>query len=289
MAVEAAQQASLALFKPVTPLCGSDRALGRGVAATCARSDSAGLVCLSTSDTASINASLANVTAVSLQQLRMARVRRGLLSASAVIEAELQQSGVHYRAALVTTTYRPDVAWAPRHLSRALKCLKAWARRRRIWIKYVWRLEFTRRGIPHYHVVVWLPRGHTMPLWDRQGWWSHGMSNATWARRPIGYLAKYASKAADWPPGTDGTRGARWFGVGGLSVSGRLRALWRSSPQWVQERWPEGDPLKRLSGSWWRLGTFVELRSPWSATPVAGGWAFRWRGWSTDDVRFLGA
>jgi hypothetical protein len=195
---------------------------------------------------------------------------------------------VRYRAALVTTTYRPNAAWGARHLTASLKCLREWARRRGIWVRYVWRLEFGGlHGRPHYHIVVWLPKGNTMPLWDRQGWWPHGMTNAVWARRPVGYIAKYASKAADWPPGTGGTVGARWFGVGGLSLQGRMRALWRSAPQWIRERWPQGDPLKRLSGSWWRFGSFIELRSPWAAVPVGGNFAFRWRGWGPDDIRFV--
>jgi hypothetical protein len=196
---------------------------------------------------------------------------------------------VRYRAALVTTTYRPDVAWGARHLTASLKCLREWARRRGIWVKYVGRLEFTRAGVPHYHIVVWLPRGHTMPMWDKQGWWRHGMTNAVWARRPVGYLAKYASKAADFPPGTHGTKGARWFVAGGLSLRGRLRALWRAAPRWIRERWPEGDPLKRLSGSWWRLGSFVDLRSPWRAVLEGDGVAFEWRGWGADDIRFVRA
>ena len=251
-----------------------------------------GLVGLSTGDTgcASSSSLLSPATAgvvLSVGDLRMARVRRGLLSAADVIQEELQAAGVGYRAALVTATYRPGVAWGPRHVAAALKCLREWARRRRTWVKYVWRLEFTRRGVPHYHVVVWLPRGRTMPRWDKRGWWPHGMTNAVWARRPVGYLAKYAAKAADWPPGTRGTHGARWFGVGGLSLRGRLRALWRGAPAWVRERWPEGEPLKRLSGSWWRLGSFVELRSPWALEVVGDGCAFRWRGWTPDDVRFV--
>jgi hypothetical protein len=246
-----------------------------------------GLVSLSTCDT---GYSCSSLFASSARDLRMGRVRRGLLSAAAVIEEELQASGVLYRAALVTTTYRPDAPWGPRHLTASLKCLREWARRRRVWVRYVWRLEFGERsGRPHYHAVVWLPRGITMPLWDRQGWWPHGMTNAVWARRPVGYIAKYAAKEAEWPVGTGGTAGARWFGVGGLSLQGRLRALWRSAPLWVRERWPEGDPLRRLSGTWWRLGAFVELRSPWAAIPVGGGFAFRWRGWSVDDIRFVGA
>jgi len=222
---------------------------------------------------------------VPLADLRMQRVRRGLLSAAAVIEEQLQSHGVRYRAAMVTTTYRNGVSWSPLHLTVSLRALKEWARRRGIWVKYVWRLEFTQRGVPHYHVLVWLPRGRTMPLWDKRGWWPHGMTNAQWAQRPVGYMAKYAAKGADWPPGTAATRGARWFGAGGLGAEGRLRALWRCAPRWLRDCWPQGEPLKRLASSWWRLGTFCELRSPWAAELVGDGVRFTWRGWPPDSVR----
>jgi hypothetical protein len=245
---------------------------------------SSGLVCLSTSDTGDI---VVGRPVVSINELRMARVRRGLLSAASVIEEELQESGVRYRAALVTCTYRPGVTWEPRQITATLKCLREWARRRGIWVRTLWRFEFGERtGRPHYHVVVWLPRGITMPMWDRQGWWPHGMTNAVWARRPVPYLAKYAAKASAvvW---AGNTRGARWFGVAGLSVAGRLRALWRSAPRWVRERWPEGDPLKRLGSSWWRFGTFVELRSPYRCREACGGvLEFAWVGWTAGDIRF---
>lgn len=246
---------------------------------------SAGLVHSSTSDTGHAAPS----SSVSIADLRMARVRRGVLSAASVIQEELEDDGVRCQAVMVTTTYRPDAAWGARHLTASLKCLREWARRRRIWIKYVSRLEFTQRGVPHYHVLVWFPVGELMPMWDKQGWWLHGMTRTTAvSRSAVGYLAKYASKACDWPPGTSGTRGARWYGVGGLSVQGRLRALWRAAPKWVRDRVEEGEPLKRLTGSWWRLGAW-EIRSPWRCVPQAGGCvAFEWRGWDCDSVRLAG-
>jgi len=239
---------------------------------------SAGLVPLGTSDKGE--------RVVTLSDLRMKRVRRGLLEAAAYVEGELQSAGTRYRAAMVTTTYAPGRSWSPRHLSAALKSLREWARNRRIWVKYVWRLEFTRAGVPHYHVVVWLPRGWVMPMWDRQGWWPHGMTNAKWARSPVGYLAKYASKETDWPPGTGDTRGARWFGAGGLGAEGRLRVLWRCAPLWLRELWAEGEPLRKLSGSWWRLGCFAEVRSPWRADLDGNALRLRFVGWTAADVRF---
>ena len=54
---------------------------------------------------------------------------------------------------MVTLTYRDDVDWSPRQVSNYLKCVREWARRKGIFIHYVWVLELTKRGRPHYHVL----------------------------------------------------------------------------------------------------------------------------------------
>ena len=79
---------------------------------------------------------------------------------------------------MVTLTYREDVEWSPRQVSGYLKCVREWARRKDIFIHYVWVLELTKRGRPHYHVLFWLPKGVSMPKADKQGWWKHGMTRS---------------------------------------------------------------------------------------------------------------
>jgi hypothetical protein len=241
-------------------------------------SGSAGLVSLSTSGTA------LGAHTLSLGDLRIGRVRRGLLSGAQVVEEDLQNRAVRYRAAMITLTYRPGVGWSPRHLSAAVSGARKYCARRGWWFRYCWRLEFHASGRPHYHVVCWLPKGVTLPMFDRQGWWPHGMTNAVWARRPVGYLAKYASKATDWPPGTCGTRGARWFGFGGLSLRLRLRARWRAAPAWIRALGWEDDVTLGREGSRWRVGPWL-MRSPWRVLEVAGGLLqFEWRGWDESSA-----
>ena len=79
---------------------------------------------------------------------------------------------------MVTLTYRDDVDWSPRQVSNYLKCVREWARRKAIFLHYVWVLELTKRGRPHYHVLFWLPKGVSMPKADKQGWWKHGMTRS---------------------------------------------------------------------------------------------------------------
>ena len=63
----------------------------------------------------------------------------------------------------------------------------------KLFLHYVWVLELTKRGRPHYHVLFWLPKGVSMPKADKQGWWKHGMTRSG-GHSPVGYLCKYTSK-----------------------------------------------------------------------------------------------
>ena len=132
------------------------------------------------------------------EYLRLKRLQKSVRISAQVIQETLQQSRVKYKAHMVTLTYRDDVEWSPRQVSNYLKCVREWARRKGIFLHYVWVLELTKRGRPHYHVLFWLPRGISMPKADKQGWWRHGMTNTVPARSPVGYLCKYTSKGIDF-------------------------------------------------------------------------------------------
>lgn len=69
---------------------------------------------------------------VTLKELRMGRVRGRLLSSASVIEDELRlrACGTVPRSSL--RLINRDGAWGPRQNTGALKCVKEWARRRRI-------------------------------------------------------------------------------------------------------------------------------------------------------------
>jgi len=136
-------------------------------------SDSAGLastelVCIGTSTTLSVDS----------QASRIRLMRRGVFTTARVLEETFQREGNLYRKAFITLTYREGVAWSPRHVTDTLQCYDAWARRRAIRLVYVRVAELQQRGAIHYHIFIWLPRGLTPPMPDKQGWWKHGSSNA---------------------------------------------------------------------------------------------------------------
>lgn len=207
-------------------------------------------------------------------------MQRSVRTAAELHADETQRGGFRCKAAMVTLTYAPEIAWEPRHVTGLLKAVRQYLARRGHACRFVWVLELTQAGRPHYHVLFWLPRGLSLPKPDRQGWWPHGSTRIEWARSPVGYLCKYASKGCEE---CQLPKGARLCGLGGLSAEGRRVRSWRLCPAWVREvfgvddrpiRAPGGGWLSRLTGDWepprWRL---VARAPDWSwlrFAPVCG-------------------
>ena len=210
---------------------------------------------------------------------RVRRMRRGVAVKARLIEEHLQSRSIRYRAALVTLTYRPGVSWSANHVKSLVASYRKWCARRSVDFRYVWTVETTLAGVPHYHMIFWLPRGLTPPKPDKQGWWPHGMTNVKWARSPVGYISKYASKgfAAPLP------FGCRIWGGGGLDREGNRLSRWLMAPMWLKKFVPEGHEIRKLVGGWWRdLTARIEYRSPWDFDLSMG--TLRWRGWGVDDI-----
>lgn len=175
-------------------------------------------------------------------QRRLSRMRRGVIAGGELHRDEVPHSSI---VLMITLTYRPDVEWRREHIS---SCIAHWRAELGGKLRYVWVLELTKAGRPHYHVVVWLPAGKRLQMADRSGAWPHGMTRTEVARNPVGYLVKYATK------GTDGQklpRGARLFGVGGLSPAARIARAWRMLPRYQRVRCEPEDRVRRRRGGGW--------------------------------------
>lgn len=217
-------------------------------------------------------------------QARLNKMRRAVFGTAKAIAECLQDGGTRYRAALITLTYAPGEGWEAKDVSRVCNHYRMWAKRRGIRVSGVWVLELTRAGVPHYHLLLFIPRGYTPPLPDKQGWWRKGMTNAKWARSPVGYIAKYASKGTigDLP------RGARLHGHVGLTAKMLALRSWEIAPAWLRGFCERGNRLMK-KGSWWRnCASNIEYRSPWVLDGFRDGYVgIRWVGWGLEDVRFM--
>jgi hypothetical protein len=212
-------------------------------------------------------------------------MRRGVISSSRIHQDELQQGGQRYRAAFVTLTYRPGNEPQPRHLSTFQTHVRNWLARRGALLRDVWVAELQERGAVHFHVLIFLPRGLTLPKPDKQGWWPHGFSNCKWVRRPVGYMVKYATKTRSkgaLPPGQ------RLWGYAGLRGTGRDHLRWWLAPQWLRGMVVPGDVLRRV-GRWWENHTTgIAYRSPYELLDRVGDrLVFAPPEWTEDHVRFL--
>lgn len=179
---------------------------------------------------------------------------------------EASPDGCPFGRAFITFTYLPDVEWKPRHLTECLKRMRQWLIRRGVKPRYIWVAEQYKSGRVHYHAIVWLPRGLTMPKPDKQGWWPHGFTNVQWARKGIGYLVKYATKTARSP--TPFPRGCRLHDIGGLSGTGRIHRSWWMLPKYQRERCEPSDRVSRARGGGWKSHTTGEL---WPAAQISSG------------------
>ena len=239
-----------------------------------------GLVSLATKDTC---------ISLCAESRRLSRMRRGVISAARLVQEEMQDGGHRYRVAFVTVTYRPAETWSPGDIRALVKHYRHWGQRRNAQLRIVWVAEVhsgygENRGRLHYHLVIFVPRGLTPPMPDKQGWWRKGMSNCKWAHRPIGYLAKYASKGQR---GLALPVGARLWGVSGLGSVVRTKLVFALAPKWLQDMCEPGEVVKRLPHGWWRnCTTGWEYRTPWEFDWGPHGPIARWRGWTEGDVAY---
>ena len=213
----------------------------------------AGLVTTGTSDTALVPqrgfSFSRTITEKEQREKRLRRMKQNVITSARLNVEEATAGGFRGRWAMVTATYREDVRWVALQLTELLKCIRAYAARCGFRLRYTWVLELTKRGRPHYHLLVWLPKGRTLPKPDKQGWWKYGMTKIEWARNAVGYLAKYASKGDDYDLRTL-PAGARLSGFGGLNKSSRIELRWWKLPTWVREVFTEISDVGRTKGGY---------------------------------------
>ena len=233
---------------------------------------------------------------------RQKQLRRAVTVAAFHLGEHLQQGGFRYRAAMITATYREDGEWEPRDISKLVDRYQQWGKARGFKVPLVWVAELTKAGRVHYHLILWLPRGETPPKPDAQGWWTKGMTNCVWARSPVGYLAKYASKGGD---ASQFPKGLRMHGRAGFPLAVRLRVVYALAPMWLKQFVPaehgvervswemsQGSgrsPSKRVSISgWWRdLVTHIEYKTPYTCKFIPGeGVLLERHAWTEDHLRF---
>lgn len=181
---------------------------------------------------------------------RLARLRRavGFAARGHLVSEKGRRSD---QCLMVTLTYAGDNSdWNPKHVSAFMDHVRKWCGRKGIACRYVWVAELQKRGVIHYHVALWVPRGFVLPKPDKQGWWPHGMTRIEVARAAVPYLLKYLSKGKGDTLGSF-PKGARIYGVGGLEHALRRARRWLGLPAFVQARSDTQDDWRRATGGGW--------------------------------------
>jgi len=201
--------------------------------------------------------STSHTIAIDRSASRLKRLKSSVLTASRLH----CQTKPKWRVVMITPTYAPSNSWDSRDITGLVKHIRKWLARKGIEMRYVWVLEYTKKGAPHYHMLVWLPLGITLPYPDKRGWWTKGWTNQEWARNAIGYIAKYASKGSDL---VQYVRGARHHGNGGLDGEALLEQRWWKLPSWIRGSVTPADCVRRNPGGGVLLPATGEIfASPW--------------------------
>lgn len=191
---------------------------------------------------------------------RLKRLRCSVLTAARLHVQEKSK----WKVAMLTLTYRPDVDWEAGQISTVVRHIRQWLARKGHEMRFVWVQEFTKKGRPHYHLLLWLPLGLTIPKPDKQRWWPWGMTKIEWARNAVGYIAKYASKADSLHLPA---KGARMHGNGGLTGTALTEQRWWKLPGWLREVVEPSDCVKRrptgTGGGFFHPDTGEVYESPW--------------------------
>ena len=192
---------------------------------------------------------------------RMTRMRKNVLNAARLLDLDAHRGGRRMRRLFLTLTYRPGVEYAPGHLEACMSAVRKWCDRQGVRFSFVRVGELTKAGVPHHHVMVWLPARLMLPRLDSRGWWPHGLTKVETARHPVGYLAKYASK------GDDGRhafpRGFRVSSAGGLDDAARREMRWWRAPKDAREALGTGADIRKVPGGYADACAGVFWRSPW--------------------------
>jgi len=213
-------------------------------------------------------------------ELRIKRMKRKLSVFFDLIKhdsryAKNNKSKGKYMPVFITLTYEKQELWDAKQISELIAKYKKHfcsggkkALMKAEDFRYLWVAELQKRGVIHYHLVLWLPR--FMPLKglkpDVLGWWKTGFSNVVAVKKSVfAYLQKYLSKGV--VRGEDGKfktfpKGARIYGSGGLTKLQRIKTAYKLLPRWVTRVFTDDEVrIRRIEGGF-KQGR-VELVSPY--------------------------
>jgi hypothetical protein len=214
---------------------------------------------------------------------RARRLRKNVITSARLHDEEAKATGFRGAWYMLTLTYRDGSRCSPRDVSELLRFMRRHFNRARTRaqrfvgqvFRYLWVGELTLAGRPHYHLLIWVPKGMYFGKVDQRGWWPHGMSQMEKARNAVGYLAKYASKFTSLVAGKF-PKGFRTSGCGGLNDESKRELRWWKSPSSAREVLGPDADIRKAKGGWFDKLTGEFWPSPWRVT-FFGGRTIAWK------------
>jgi hypothetical protein len=198
------------------------------------------------------------------------RLKKSIITGARLHDQEATKGSMRGAWYMLTATYREGSDPSPRDVSDLVRAIRRYFNRvaglkyrsHRPRFRYLWVGELTKRLRPHYHLLIWIPRGIFIPKVDSRGWWSHGMTKIEKARNAVGYLAKYASKftgamAEAFP------KGFRTHGVGGLGDESKRELRWWKAPKDARDALGPDADIRKVPGGYADKRTGDFWPSPW--------------------------
>lgn len=220
----------------------------------------AGLVSTQTSDTR------CEVVRVDAALTRYRRMARKVKTAARLHMECAQRGGFRIDCLMATLTYADAATAHSRDVSTCIKSVRQWYQRRTgAPLRNVWVREFTQAGVPHYHVLFYVPRGFRLPFFDVRGWWPHGHTRVERVRSAVAYMAKYVSKGGpSHDQETPADAGRRMYGVGGFRGRDLEHFRWSVLPLYAQQEFDDDACVRRaIGGGFVDVATGEVVRSPY--------------------------
>lgn len=168
----------------------------------------------------------------------------------------------NFRAVALTLSFSCDADFASKHISRFLDQVRRSLKCQDQCLPYAWVLE--RASRLHYHLILWLPRGHVLEKGKLSRWWPWG---STWVAA-CGSVKGWGRYISKFDSITKLPKRARLFGCGGLDSDGETAVARATLPQWLLALLPRAHRARRLAGEGWLdLETGQLHRSPYIWTP----------------------
>jgi hypothetical protein len=194
------------------------------------------------------------------KQQRINRMKKGVGAHADASREAMERGGHRVQPIMVTPTYAPGVDWHPKHITGLVNAFRDhFGYRSGKKLSYQWVMELTKKGVPHYHLLLWVPLDFRFPKPDDQGWWPHGSTRIERAEKAAGYIVKYASKGDVENPIP---HGARLFGTGGepAAALARHRAC---LPRWLRVKVATGRARRVTGVGWLAVDTGEIFQSPY--------------------------